>query len=92
MRDLAGNYSATMPFFFTLANHEAGQSVAMTLAVAALAGDFPRVSLLNGTSPNVDPRSGANIDTGCAGHPSAAQNVLAFERMQPVVAAALAGV
>jgi len=92
VRDLAGNYSVAMPFFFTLANHEAGQSAAMTLAIAALAGDFPHVALLNGTSPNVDPRSGANIDTGCAGHPSAAQNVLAFERMQPVVAAALAGV
>jgi hypothetical protein len=92
VRNLAGNYSAAIPFFFTLANHEAGQSVAMNLAIAALAGDFPRVALLNGTSPNVDPRSGANIDTGCAGHPSAAQNLLAFARMQPVVAAALASV
>lgn len=81
---------AGLPVFFTLANHEAGQSAAMGDAVAALRGEgFQRVALLNGTSPNVDPATGANIANGCAGHPSAAQNALAFERMRPVVAAAL---
>ena len=35
VRNLAGNYSAAIPFFFTLSNHEAGQSVAMQLAIAA---------------------------------------------------------
>lgn len=79
-----------LPIFFTLSNHEAGQSAAMGDAVAALrAAGFSKVSLLNGTAPNADPATGANIANGCAGHPSAAQNVLAFDRMQPVVAAAL---
>lgn len=81
---------AHLPLFFTLSNHEAGQSLAMGDAVAALkAAGFTAAYLLNGTSPNADPATGAGIANGCAGHPSAAQNVLAFNRMQPVVAAAL---
>jgi len=81
---------AHLPLFFTLSNHEAGQSLAMGDAVAALrAAGFTAAYLLNGTSPNVDPATGAGIANGCAGHPSAAQNVLAFNRMQPIVAAAL---
>ena len=79
-----------LPIFFTLANHEVGQSVAMGDAVGKLrSAGFTRVQVLNGTSPNVDPMSGAVIDNGCAGHPSAAQNVLAFQRMQPIIAAIL---
>lgn len=75
--------------WLTLANHEAGQSAAMGDAVATLqSAGFTNVALLNGTSPNVD-RAGDDIDNGCAGHPSAAQNVIAFERMRPVVAQAL---
>jgi len=85
-RSLAAAYGAATPLFFVLANHEAGQSVAMALAVAEL----PHAALLNGTTPTLDPRSKEWIGNGCAGHPSAAQNVLAFARMQPVVAAALA--
>ena len=79
-----------LPIFFTLSNHEAGQSAAMADAVAVLqAAGFSRTSLLNGTSPSLDPASKEYIANGCAGHPSAAQNALAFARMQPVVAAAL---
>jgi hypothetical protein len=79
-----------LPIFFTLANHEAGQSLAMADAVDTLrSAGFSSVQLLNGTSPNVDPVSGADIANGCAGHPSAAQNTLAFARMQPIVAAVL---
>jgi hypothetical protein len=79
-----------LPIFFTLANHEAGQSAAMGDAVAALRGSgFSKVAMLNGTTPSLDPASHEYIDNGCAGHPSAAQNALAFARMQPIVAAAL---
>jgi hypothetical protein len=75
--------------FYTIANHEAGQSAAMGDAVVALqAAGFTNVAFLNGTSPNVD-AAGANIDNGCAGHPSAAQNQLAYERIRPVLAQAL---
>lgn len=78
-----------LPIWLTLSNHEAGQSVAMGDAVGALQREgFTAVSLLNGTSPGIND-CGENIDNGCAGHPSAAQNLLAFARMQPVVAAAL---
>lgn len=80
----------SLPIFFTIANHEAGQSAAMGDAVAALRGaDFSRVALLNGTTPSLEPVSHEYIANGCAGHPSAAQNALAFARMQPIVAAAL---
>lgn len=82
----AGNQ---LPIFFTLANHEAGQSAAMLDAVATLTAAGARAFFLNGTSPGVDPASGADIDNGCAGHPSAEQNALAFARMRPAVAAAL---
>lgn len=79
----------SLPIWFTLANHEAGQSAAMGDAVSALrAAGFLNAALLNGTSPGIGP-GGVDIDNGCAGHPSAAQNLLAFARMQPVVAAAL---
>ena len=79
-----------LPIFFTLANHEAGQSLAMGDAVASLrAAGFSAVFLLNGTSPDVDPVTGGGIANGCAGHPSAAQNVIAAARMRPIVAAAL---
>ncbi len=78
-----------LPLWFTLANHEAGQSAAMADAVAALrAAGFANAALLNGTTPALGP-GGEDIDNGCAGHPSAAQNQLAYERMRPVVAAAL---
>jgi len=79
-----------LPIWFTLANHEAGQSAAMGDAVAALsAAGFSAVALLNGTSPTLDPAGHTYIGNGCAGHPSAAQNVIAAARMRPVVAAAL---
>ena len=79
-----------LPLWFTLSNHEAGQSAAMADAVVALQGQgFKHAALLNGTTPNNDPCTGAPIDNGCAGHPSAAQNALAFARMRPIVAAAL---
>ena len=78
-----------LPIFFTISNHEAGQSAAMGDAVSALRAEgFSAVSFLNGTSPSVGP-GGVYIDNGCAGHPSAAQNVIAAARMRPVVAAAL---
>lgn len=81
--------STALPLFFTLANHEAGQSAAMHSAIAALSAEgFTKVLLLNATTPNVLP-DGTAIDNGCAGHPSAAQNLLAFERARPVVASAL---
>ncbi len=80
---------AALPLWFTLANHEAGQSAAMADAVAALrAAGFANAALLNGTTPALGP-GGVVLDNGCAGHPSAAQNQLAYERMRPIVAAAL---
>ena len=58
-------------------------------AVATLrAAGFVNAAFLNGTSPNVDPRTGDDINNGCAGHPSVAQNLLAFARLRPVIAAA----
>jgi hypothetical protein len=50
---------------------------------------FPKAMLLNGTTPTLDPICHTYINDGCAGHPSFAQNILAFERMQPIVEAAL---
>ena len=92
---LARSLAAVQPagdalhIWFTIANHEAGQSAAMGDAITTLqAAGFSNVAFLNGTSPNVDD-CGNFIDNGCAGHPSAAQNLLAFARMQPVIAAAL---
>lgn len=80
---------SALRIWFTVSNHEAGQSLAMLDAVATLqAAGFANVAFLNGTSPNVDP-DGQRIDNGCAGHPSAAQNLLAFASMRPIVAAAL---
>jgi len=77
-----------LPLFFTIANHERGQSLAMGDAVSALLTvGFTRAQFLNGTSPTVS--GGVYIGNGCAGHPSAAQNALAAARMRPVVAAAL---
>lgn len=82
----AGN---ALPIWFTLANHEAGQSAAMTDAVSTLrAAGFTNTALLNGTTPTLGP-GGVYIANGCAGHPSAAQNELAFARLRPIVAQAL---
>lgn len=89
VKSLSSSYGNEIPYFFTLSNHEAGQSAAMILAVEQLQAEFPKAMLLNGTTPSLDPICNTNIDNGCAGHPSFAQNVLSFERIYPVVAAEL---
>ena len=89
VKSLSSSYGKEIPYFFTLSNHEAGQSAAMILAVEQLQAEFPKAMLLNGTTPSLDPICNTNIANGCAGHPSFAQNVLSFERIYPVVAAAL---
>ena len=89
VKSLSSSYGREIPYFFTLSNHEAGQSAAMILAVEQLQAEFPKAMLLNGTTPSIDPICNTNIANGCAGHPSFAQNVLSFERIYPVVAAAL---
>lgn len=78
---------ADLPVFLTIANHEAGQSAGMKIAVSNLVGKGVKAFFLNATSPNE--ANGTNIDTGCAGHPSAAQARLAAERAAPVVSAVL---
>ena len=61
----------------------------MKTAIAELTADgFSRVFLLNATTPNTLP-DGTNIDVGCAAHPSATQNLLAFARARPIVASVL---
>lgn len=78
-----------LPIWYTISNHEAGQSAAMGDAVTTLrAAGFANAAFLNGTTPTLGP-GGVYIANGCAGHPSAAQNVLAFNRMRPSVAQAL---
>lgn len=77
-----------LPVFLTIAPHEAGQSAGMLLAVPALrAAGYSRVAFLNATAPNVV--NGTSIDTGCAGHPSAAQALYSAQRAAPVVASVL---
>jgi hypothetical protein len=62
----------------------------MLLAIDQLKSEYPKAMLLNGTTGSYDPTCPSTfIANGCAGHPSFAQNVLAFERMQPIVKAAL---
>ena len=80
---------AEIPLLLTLSSHEAGQSAAMAAAIGVLRGEgFARVSLLNATVPDVAP-DGSFIGNGCAGHPSQAQNALAFARARPVLAEVL---
>lgn len=77
-----------LPVFLAIANHEAGQSAAMGLAVPRLqASGFSNVFFLNATAPDVI--NGTNIDTGCAGHPSAAQQAFSFQRARPAIAKVL---
>ena len=80
-------YPRTTPFFLAIANHEAGQSRAMLLALPPLTAAGFHVTFLNATAPNAV--NNVSIDTGCAGHPSAAQQQLSFERAQAAVAAVL---
>jgi hypothetical protein len=90
VNSLAKTYGSRIPYFFTLSSHEAGQSSAMLLAIDQLKSEYPKAMLLNGTTGSYDPTCPSTfIANGCAGHPSFAQNVLAFERMQPIVKAAL---
>ena len=78
---------ADLPIFLTIANHEAGQSSAMKIAVSNLVGRGVKATFLNATSPNEV--NGSSIDVGCAGHPSGAQARLAAERAAPIVSAVL---
>lgn len=72
-----------IPTFFVTPNHEAGQSRAMILAVNNLTQQgFNSVYYVDGTSPNIDPITNTTIDNGCAGHPSAAQSIFAFKKIQ----------
>ena len=80
-------YPKTTPFFLAIANHEAGQSRAMLMALPTLTAAGFQVTFLNATAPNVV--NNISIDTGCAGHPSAAQQQLSFARAQVAVAAVL---
>jgi hypothetical protein len=90
VKSLSNIYGKIIPYFFTISNHEAGQSLAMLEAISQLNSEgFPKAMLLNGTTPTLDPICHTYINDGCAGHPSFAQNILAFERMQPIVEAAL---
>jgi hypothetical protein len=77
-----------LPVFLAIAPHEAGQSAGMQLAVPQLrAAGYTRAAFLNATAPNVI--NGTNVDTGCAGHPSAAQARFSAQRAAPVVAGVL---
>jgi hypothetical protein len=91
VKQLALSYGPPqIPTFFVTPNHEAGQSRAMILAVTNLTQQgFNRVFFVNGTSPNVDPVTNTSIDNGCGGHPSAAQSIFAFERIQLAMASVL---
>jgi hypothetical protein len=74
----------TLPVFLSIVNHEAGQSAAMLKVIPRLASEgYTRVSFLNATTPGSV--NGTNIDNGCAGHPSAAQNVIAAGIAAPIV-------
>jgi hypothetical protein len=76
-----------LPIWFVIANHEAGQSAAMLIAVSNLSAAGFNVAFLNATSPNS--LNGTDIDNGCAGHPSAAQQAYAAARARPTIAKAL---
>lgn len=76
--------SLALPIFLSIVNHEAGQSAAMLKVIPRLTSEgFTRVSFLNATTPGSV--NGTNIDNGCAGHPSAAQNVIAAGIAAPIV-------
>jgi hypothetical protein len=80
--------SKDLPIFLSIANHEAGQSAAMLAAIPSLLQKgYTRVAFLNATAP--DAVNGTNIDNGCAGHPSAAQQEWAYLQARPVIAQAL---
>ena len=77
-----------LPIFLTIANHEAGQSAAMLAAVPSLQQQgYTGVAFLNATAPNQV--NGTNIDNGCAGHPSAAQQEITYLQARAVIAEAL---
>lgn len=85
---IAAAYNNTaLPIFLSIANHEAGQSVAMKMALADPGMAGLNVSFLNATAPDVV--NGTNIDVGCAGHPSIAQQQQTFLAARPVIAQAL---
>ena len=84
---LTRRYAKSTPVWLTIANHEAGQSAAMALALPQLAAAGFTVAFLNATAP--DFVGNVSIDTGCAGHPSAAQQQIAFERARAALAPAL---
>ena len=87
VQQLGGYYGKALPIFLAIANHEAGQSQAMQLAIPQLAAQGFSVAFLNATAPDV--LGNVSIDTGCAGHPSAAQQRYSAQRAQAVLAQAL---